>query len=150
MDHSDNELKIIFPMATNLSPRTVAIRWFEEVWNQRSVPAIHEMLSADCLGHMEGLKIVGPGQFEAFHQDLLKALPDLRIEVEDTVCEGENVVIRWRFSGKHTGHGLGCAPTHSEVGASGMSWFKVRDGRIVEGWDRWNQAAFMRQLMAVQ
>jgi steroid delta-isomerase-like uncharacterized protein len=126
--------------------RALAERWFQEVWNQRRTESVYEMLSAECHGHLEGQDIIGPDQFQAVRAELLKALPDMKIQVEEVLASGENVVVRWVFHGTHSGHGLECAPTGRKVDVGGMTWLKIRDGRIYEGWDRWNQNAFLRQL----
>jgi hypothetical protein len=27
-----------------------------------------------------------------------------------------------------------------------MTWLKFSEGKVIEGWDRWNQAAFLQQV----
>ncbi len=131
----------------NEATRQIALRWFQEVWQQRRVASIHELLAPSALGHMEGQDIVGPEQFATIHREILQALPDLVMTIEDVVAEGENAVVRWSFRGRHTGCGLGCEPTLRDLSFGGMTWFKIRDGQIIEGWDRWNHAAFLRTLL---
>ena len=73
-------------------------------------------------------------------------MPDLRLEVEDTVAEGDDVVVRWRLTGTHSGNGLDIPPTQTRVDRRGMTWHKIVDGQIVEGWDSWNSGALMETL----
>jgi steroid delta-isomerase-like uncharacterized protein len=87
--------------------RTLARRWFEEVWNQRNVDTVHEILDAEAIGHMEGFETRGHDDFKKVRAGLLDAFPDMNIDVEDTVAEGDNVVVRWRARGSHKGVGLG-------------------------------------------
>jgi hypothetical protein len=58
----------------------IARRWFGEVWNQRNLPLISELMAADAVGHLEGptSKIVGVDEFVAFQEGLLAALPDIQ------------------------------------------------------------------------
>ena len=59
--------------------RNIAIRWFNEVWNQGRTESIYELLAPDARGHLEGeLDIVGPELFAAFQKSLLNGLPDAR------------------------------------------------------------------------
>jgi predicted ester cyclase len=126
--------------------RTLALRWFEEVWNQRLETTIDELMSPHCIGHMEGIEIRGPEDFKRVRSALLTAFPDLRLTVEGTVAEGDNVVVRWRATGSHHGEGLGFAATQARVEFRGMSWVVVADGRFVVGWDAWNQGALVEKL----
>lgn len=125
----------------DLSPKAVGMRWFNEVWRKRNADAIVSMLTPDAKGHLEGgQEIVGPDEFLAFHRELLAAMPDLNLEVLRVLADDQQVCIHWQVTGKHTGRGFGLEPTEKDVPFSGMSWFIVKNGRIVEGWDCWNQA----------
>lgn len=129
------------------SPNSLlARRWFEEVWNQRRDATIDLLMAPDCVGHIEGDDAATPDQFKAMRAAFLAAMPDLRIEVEDTVAEGENVVVRWRVTGTHDADGLGIRPTGMRIDVRGMSWQRFVDGRLVEGWDTWNIGGLMESL----
>jgi steroid delta-isomerase-like uncharacterized protein len=124
----------------------VARRWFEEVWNQRRSETIYELTLPQSVGHMEHGDVTSREDFLAFHSKFVEALPDLRITVEDTVAEGENVVVRWSVSATHQGDGLGCQATGKPVRMRGMTWVRIRDGKLVESWDCWNLGGLMQQL----
>ena len=127
--------------------RAIAVRWMEEIWNQRREEVVDELMDPDAVGHMEGGDASGPAAFKVVHTAFLTALPDLRIFVEDSVAEGDSVVLRWRVTGTHQGRGLGVAPTGRQVAIRGMSWFRLANGKLVEGWDTWNHGGMMQQLV---
>jgi predicted ester cyclase len=93
----------------------LARRWFEEIWNQRRTETVHELLRPDSVGHLQTGDVVGPEPFLQVHAEMLRTLPDLRVHVEDTVAQGDQVVVRWLASGTHHGKGMGCEPTGSRV-----------------------------------
>jgi steroid delta-isomerase-like uncharacterized protein len=124
----------------------LARRWFEEVWNQRRVETVYELLLPDSVGHLEHGDAVGPEPFLAFHAELVAALPDLQLTVEDTVAEGDNVVVRWSASGTHQGRCFGCEATGRPVSFRGITWIRIREGKLVEGWDSWNVGGLVQQL----
>jgi hypothetical protein len=37
-------------------------------------------------------------------------------------------------------------PSGRKVEARGMSWFRIREGRMAEGWDSWDQTGLMKAL----
>ena len=128
--------------------RRLAIRWFEEVWNARREGIIDEVMTPDSIGHMEGIEAIGPVEFKTARAALLTAFPDLRVVVEATAADGDVVVVRWRATGTHRGAGFGIQATGAAVGFRGMTWFVIRTGRFVEGWDAWNQGALLEHLRA--
>ena len=124
-------------------------RWFEEVWNQRRSATIDELLTPESVGHLESGDVVGIDAFKLVHADFLRALPDLRVWVEAIVADGEDVVIRWRASGTHTGDGLGAKATLQPVSFSGITWHRYRGDKLMEGWNYWNHLALVEQLRNV-
>ncbi|MEO6809184.1 MAG: ester cyclase [Isosphaeraceae bacterium] len=127
----------------------LARRWFDEVWNQRRGDLIDVLNDPESVGHLEGGDVITPQQFrDHVHGAFLAIFPDLEIIIEDTVSEGENVVVRWCASGTHQGDGFGLKATHRQVSFRGMTWMRCRDGRIAEAWDCWNQGGLFDRLRA--
>jgi steroid delta-isomerase-like uncharacterized protein len=125
----------------------LARRWFEEVWNQRRTETIDELLTDESVSHSESGPLRGKQQFkERTHAAFLSAFPDLSIALEGTVAEGDDVVVRWYVRGTHLGDGLGFPATGREVSFRGMTWIRFQDGKMVEGWDCWNQAGLIQSL----
>jgi predicted ester cyclase len=86
----------------------LARRWFEEVWNQRRTDTIDERLTDESVCHSESGPLRGSREFkERAHAIFLSAFPDLRMTVEGTVAEGNQVVVRWAATATHLGDGLG-------------------------------------------
>ena len=125
-------------------------RWFEEVWNQRSEDAIDEMFAengvANGLNDAEGNALRGPESFKTLHRAFLSAYPDLKITVEDTISEGDKIAARCTIRATHTGEGLGVLPTDQPVAFTGLTFVKIKDGKIVEAW---NEFDFMKMYSQV-
>ena len=125
----------------------LARRWMNDVWNTRIEATIDELLAPHAVGHADGRpNIHGVSEFREYRGALLNAFPDLHLEVEDAVCSGDHVAVRWRVSGTHDGDGLGIGATNKAADFWGMTWFRFSDGRLVEGWDAWNQGGLMQRL----
>jgi steroid delta-isomerase-like uncharacterized protein len=127
-------------------------RWFEEVWNQGRGETIHEMCAKDAIGYgqaQHGSDIHGPQQFEQFWRSFRGAFSGIKLEVKDTIEEGDMVVARWTMNMAHTGSFLGIQPTNRQVTLSGMSMQRYKSGQIIAAWDNWDQLGLMVQLGAV-
>lgn len=134
----------------SISPRTpaeVGRLWFERVWDQREFHLIRELLGEEAVGHLEGgEEVVGPDAFVRFQEEFLEAIPDIRLTVNKLLSDQNDVCIHWSASGTHSGGGFGCNATGCELLFQGVTWLRVQDGLIVEGWDFWNMDRLMRKM----
>jgi steroid delta-isomerase-like uncharacterized protein len=137
-------------MAADL--KQLSRRWFEEVWNQGSDRAIDELLAPDGIAHGlggGGKSLQGPQHFREFWRRFRGAFPDLRVRVEDVIAEGDKTAVRFSFEGTHAGDHLGLPRTHKKVLATAMSFIRWRDGKIIEGWNEFDESGMLRQLGAL-
>lgn len=75
------------------------------------------------------------------------AFPDFALIEAATVAEDGLVASRWTASGTHTGAPLaGAAASGRRFEITGMSIYRVAEGRIVEGWVNDDTFEFRRQL----
>ncbi|HEY7099515.1 MAG TPA: ester cyclase [Terriglobales bacterium] len=126
-------------------------RWFEEVWNKGRLSAIDEMASPDVIGHGQAQHGVDIGlkEFRPFVERLRSAFPDIRITVHQTVEQGEYAVARWSANMTHTGEFLNIRPSGRHVMVTGTTMVRIAGGKIVEGWDNWDQLGLLVQLGAL-
>lgn len=126
-------------------------RWFKEVWNEGREETIDELLSPDAiavgLGETEK-EVHGPAEFKYFVRNMRSVIPDLHIRIEDTVAEGDTVVVRVILEGTHEGNGLGTRASGHAVSVAGIVIAQFAAGRIVRGWNCWDQLGFLRQIGA--
>ena len=121
-------------------------RWFEEVWSKGRVAAIDEMLASHGVVHGLGADAHGPEGFKPFHAAYRSAFPEVTIQVDDIVAEGDIVAARWSGWGTHRGEGLGFAATGRQVRFSGMVFVRIENGQLVEGWNIFDQLGMLQQL----
>jgi len=124
----------------------LAHRWFEEVWNKGRTAAIDEMMDQSCVVHGLGDAPMGPADFKAFHNSYVGAFPDVSLKVDEVVADRDIIAIRWSGTGRHAGNALGFDATNKQVQFRGMSFVRVHDGKIVEGWNSFDELGMMRQL----
>jgi steroid delta-isomerase-like uncharacterized protein len=113
-------------------------RWFEEVWNQRDATAIDRMLhpQSKVYGLTEtGDPLVGPDSFKVFHSTFCGAFPDIHVEIEDIVAEGDMVAARWKATMTHLGADLGFPASGRKGVLTGMTFGVVDGDQIVGGWN---------------
>jgi steroid delta-isomerase-like uncharacterized protein len=112
--------------------------------------AEHERLySADWVGHFPGMPPLDAAGHRQYSEVMVTAFPDLERTIEDLVAEGDKVVARWTAKGTHTGDFQGIPPTGRVATSSGITIFRIADGRIVEEWSESDMLGLLQQLGAI-
>jgi predicted ester cyclase len=88
------------------------------------------------------------GSDRLFLAGFLSGLPDVRLEVDDWVTEGEKVVARCRVSGTHRGEFLGYAPSGRRIEWVAIHIWRVSDGLLRERWSQADLLAIVEQLQS--
>jgi predicted ester cyclase len=114
-----------------------ARRALERVCARGDFDAARELYSLDFVDHVNGLEFRGlEGILESV--GLYRAIfPDLRIEVDGQVTEGDLVTSRWTMHGTHRGRG---------VTLKGITISRFTDGQIAEDWTASDNLDLLRQL----
>jgi predicted SnoaL-like aldol condensation-catalyzing enzyme len=77
-------------------------RFFEEVLNEGQLELIDELVAKDFIGRLGCVAsaVTGPEGVRRFVADQRIACPDLYIQIQDQIAEGDRVVTRWRATGR--------------------------------------------------
>ncbi len=112
--------------------------WVERVWNQKEPGAIARFLTEETIAYgmgPNGTQLIGIEPFEQAHAVFCNAFPDLHITVGVTVSEGDKVASFLTCRATHNGDALGVAATGQAVVFNAMSIARIKDGKIIEGWN---------------
>lgn len=126
----------------------VVRRWSEELWGRGTLKVADQIVSPDYIRHDAGdpFPARGPEDVKRIVEMLRAMLPDLHIEVEAIVAEGDMVVCRYTATATDTVGYMGMAPTGKRIRTAAMQMFRVIDGRIVESWAVRDDLGVLRQL----
>jgi steroid delta-isomerase-like uncharacterized protein len=128
--------------------KAVFHRWCEVI-SQNRLDRVEEIIASDEVDHalppgvpagLEGVKQV----FRLLHT----AFPDLQIEIEDLIAEGDKVVGRVTARGTHRGEFMGIAPSGKPVSFNAIDVVRIAGGKIVERWSQADNLALLQQLGA--
>ncbi|BCM93975.1 hypothetical protein IAD21_05870 [Abditibacteriota bacterium] len=137
----------------SLDNAQIMVRWFEEVWNKGNLDAIDELFASDGIAYglgEHGHDVRGPAVFKPFVQRLRAAFPDLHITVDDTIVQDDRVAARFSVTMTHLGDDMGFPATGRKANVKGITYGRIRDGQIVEGWNNWDIYGLMQQLQIPQ
>ena len=74
---------------------------------------------------------------------------DLQHTIEDVVVGEDRVAVRWSGSARHTADFNGIPASGTAVTASGITLFRVEEGKIAEMWEQLDALGLLQQLGAV-
>lgn len=123
-------------------------RLIEEVWSRGNFAVVGKLVACDYVGHSD-TETHGTEGYKQFFIALRGAFPDLRVEIEDQIAEGDRVLARWTARGTHEGELWGIPPTARRGLVTGISLFRVADRQVAECWTEANYLGLIRQLGAL-
>jgi steroid delta-isomerase-like uncharacterized protein len=124
-------------------------RLIDEAQSNGKFDVIDELLADDFVDHtpLPGVPPTRDGIKMLFGY-LRSAFPDLRVDVQEQIAEGEKVATRKVFEGTHRGEFLGAPPTERTISFEVIDILTFRGGKIAEHRVILDQAALQRQLVS--
>jgi len=128
--------------------KATARRWSEDLWSRGQLEVADEIVAPDYVRHDPGdpFPARGPADVKRIVTMLRAMLPDLKIEVEALVAEGDFVVSRYTATGTDTVGYMGMPPTGKVIRTPAIQMFRFANGKIVESWAARDDLGTLRQL----
>lgn len=136
-------------VAMSEANKTLVRRGIDETINSGNFAHIDELLSANYI-YREPTVGEKRGR-EGFRQLITMyrtAFPDVHLNVEEQIAEGNTVVTRWTAKGTHRGELFGVPPAGKQVTVQGILISHIENGRISEEIESYDALGMMRQLGA--
>jgi predicted ester cyclase len=125
-------------------------RVIEEVWNQKKLDAADELFAANHSSPSAPGLPDGPAGVKAIAGMFLGAFPDLTVDMEITIAEGDLVGGRLRQRGTHTGPMVTpngpVAATGKPVDFTEVALLRIADGKVVTSWYWTDMIALLTQI----
>ncbi len=138
------------PSADTETSRAVVGRWFDEVLCGHDLAALAEVASPNILVHPTAMPCeatyYAKSGVEQWLGEQWSAFPDLRVVDDFSVASGDILAARWHARGTSQGDFLGVAPTGRSLDYTGLSMYRIEDGRIAEIWETRNTLGILHQL----
>jgi steroid delta-isomerase-like uncharacterized protein len=129
--------------------KLLVLRVKTQFWNGKEIAALDETHHATAIGHDP--TIPGEASYESYKASCLAyqiAFPDLHQTTDAIFAEGDKVVVRWTGRGTHRGDLMGIPASGNSVKFSGVTIYRIADGRIAESWWAYDAMGLMQQLTA--
>jgi steroid delta-isomerase-like uncharacterized protein len=124
--------------------KSVARSFFDEVLDQGHLDRYPQSHAPDFVAHA-GDYDASLAEDIAAAKEERKALPDMRVKVNQILAERDLVAVYWTASGTNTQEGMGFPATGKKITVPGMTLFRFKAGKISEEWSVFDMLSAMRQ-----
>jgi steroid delta-isomerase-like uncharacterized protein len=132
---------------TQAEANKAIIRRYRQAHNQNDMAALDQIVAADLITHSQLPNVpAGREGGKMVHQGSLAAFPDGKTTTDDLIAEGDKVVERFTLVGTHKGDFMGIPASGKSVRVTGMSIFRIANGKIVEHWGENDAMSLLIQL----
>lgn len=127
------------------------VRAYFVAFRDRDVTWWDRFIAPDFVRHDPGLdfEVRGPAGVAKLAEVLHGGLSDIDMRIDEVIAEGDRVLARLRFQGRHTGEFQGVPATGKAVDIAVMDFFRVAGGRLAEHWALMDNLTMLKQIGAV-
>jgi predicted ester cyclase len=134
--------------------KAVVERFIEEIWHKGNLSVVGEFIAPDYIRHTSyfregGRDVRGPESARASIAALRAVFPDIHFTLEDVLVDRDKVIVRWTCHGTHKGEFRRIAPTGTQVTFTGITIYRVVNGKIVERWSEEDGISLLQQFGAL-
>src|SRR5882724_4467220 len=136
---------LLFASSVPEENKAIAKRAFEEILSKGHFELAEELYAKDFVNHgihRDATLEEDQAALKGWHQ----AFSDISIVPEKLIAEGDLVTIYWIARGTNTGTGNGLPATGKKAELSGITIWRIVDGKIKEEWSAFDQLSMMQQL----
>jgi len=136
-------------------PKQLMRRFVEELWSERRLDVADQIFANDCVTHqlLSGVPAHavprGPEVIKEHVASWIASFPDLHFSIEQTLCDGDRVMLQLLVEGTHHGTWLGIPATGKRIHIRMFTVQRVVEGKIVEDWVLVESLGVLQQLGVV-
>ena len=94
--------------------------------------------------------VTGLNDFKAYYANYINGFSDGEFSVVNAFAQGDNLVKQWSFKGTHDGDFFGIPATNKSLDLKGTTIVKMKDGKVLQEEDFFDNYSFMKQLGLIE
>jgi steroid delta-isomerase-like uncharacterized protein len=119
-----------------------------KAWNAGDVDSYMELYGENIKLHAGTYDFPNKKAVEGMYKGFHAATSDLRLEIHETIGDGDRLAARYTVNGTHTGELMGIPATGREISMTGITIMHFEDGKVVERWDSDDSVEVLSRLRA--
>ena len=120
--------------------------YFDGWANHGDTAVADELIATNVVLHNPPAVINSLADYKKGMAGFHTAFPDLHFTIDDLIAEGDKVIVRWTLRGTQTAEYQGHPPARQMMTVTGVSIFRIADGKIQEIHVNMDRLGMMGQL----
>ena len=129
--------------------KAVVRRIIEEHWNRKNPSLVAELFSTNCALRTPDGPLQGQEGASLLYNAYATAFPDFRVGVDDTIADGNKVVVRYTFTGTQKGPLAAVPASGRQVSVQGIVIFRLMGAMVDDVHFVWDKFALLQQIGAL-
>lgn len=132
--------------------KTLVRNTIDEIYNRGNMNLANEIASNNLVIHDSTLNLSTTGStgLRNHATTLRTAFPDLRLNIEEMLSDGDTVTTRLTAQGTHRGNFLNIPATGRNINITGILISHITNGKLTENFLNWDALTVLQQIGAVQ
>ncbi len=128
--------------------RSALIAFLEKGWNEKDLSVIDQYFSDNIVRKVNNVNLASSkNELSANMQVYFTGFPDLKIELDNLISDGNQIYLSWTLNGTNTGMFGELPPTGKKIKISGISRMEFDDhGKILLQEVSYNELSLLQQL----
>ena len=120
---------------------------WDDIINNGNLDAINDSNFNDSITLVTSPEnVVGIDDFKAYYSNFVTGFSNVEFTIIDAFGQGDKLVKHWRFKGTNSGEFFGMPATGRDVDVEGVTLVEMKDGKIAQEQDFFDNMVFMQQL----
>jgi predicted ester cyclase len=124
---------------------------WDKILNERNIDLINtDSFDAQVSEITSSETITGIEDFKAYYKNYLTGFSDAKFTMIDVYGQGDLITKHWRFQGTHDGELFGIPVSNNIVDLYGVSLVVMKDGKVFQEQNYFDNIVFMKQLGLIE
>lgn len=122
--------------------------FIDKGWNEKDLSIVSNYFSDVFIRNVNNVKLASDRKELAAHMQVyFTGFPDLKIEINDIISEGDQIYLSWTLNGTNTGQFGDLSATGKKIKISGMSLIHFNEeGKIIHEEVFYNELSLLQQM----
>jgi len=134
--------------STEVRNKNSLVAFIDKGWNEKDLASINNYFSNAFIRNVNNVKVASDREELAAHMQVyFTGFPDLTIEMDNIVSEGNQIYLSWTLNGTNTGQFGDLSATGKRIKISGMSLIDFNEeGKIIQDKVFYNELSLLQQM----
>src|SRR3954451_20792522 len=134
---------------TDVNIRDLHRRIFDEGFSQHNLDNVNDLIDPNYTNHDMPGPVPGREGFKQVMAMFFAAFPDMQVNMEQAVVEGDTIASRGYITGTHRGEFQGIPATGKRLNVKYMDFWRFANGKATDNWVQPDMLGLLQQLGAI-